>query len=742
MVARRQAICIGIDEYEGEDRLDLCVADATEVADYLSQPEYGFDVELLVNREANLPNIRRALLSVMNEELEFFLLYFSGHGLVTELDAFLVTADYQPLAEGVSLADLARYTEKISQKTKHCLTILDCCHSGAGSFGGSRQLVTPEEIDRGIPARTESRSLLAACRPEQVAIEDSRYGHGLFTYMLLEGLAGDAADPHGNVTIGGLSEFIDRSLEAAGAEQIAVMKGDSAGRVILGQGFTPISADTLPEYDKRRIIAQGKQFLEDYTSQLTNHPEDWRKRGHRNASMLLPPTLRWFEKQRREHKGLRVDPEFSRLYAAVTNRVKQLAEIDLGTDVGEGVVTRSIGGGGFGTVYEVQQADGQKLAYKVYHPTEYGDSEKKSLFSRGYKAMQQLDHPRVIKVKKYTEAPLGFFMEYVDGPNFRDLPNIIEDPIEVLQFLLLTAETIAHAHSRPVIHRDIKPENILALYRPDDNTWIPYLTDFDLAWFDQATQVTKQAWGNISYSAPEQMANPRSGAAHSAQVDIYAFAQLAFYAVTGSDPVPLGRADNSRLLQEKLKVWPVGAAAQKFVAWYDRCSEASPHDRYLNFRSAMDELADVEALIRQAVSAAVTPRGALNEIAFALSGFGAAGKIDVAGGAFHSTSRRTSITLTASNVQSSAPNERFDLEARLSLDRITIEGNASSERKRAKINNRIDEVTRQLEGVKRRPGNQGTFETFISISGVECGYAGIQRARISLSYVIEAIERT
>ncbi|MER5612017.1 protein kinase [Streptomyces sp. NPDC002215] len=742
MVARRQAICIGIDEYEGDARLDLCVADATEVADYLSQPEYGFDVDLLVNREATLPNIRRSLLSAMNSELEFFLLYFSGHGLVTELDAFLVTVDYEPLAEGVSLADLARYTERISRNTRNCLTILDCCHSGSGKFGESRKLVTPEEIDRGIPARTESRSLLAACRPEQVAIEDSRYGHGLFTYMLLQGLSGDAADPHGNITVGGLSDFIDRNLEAAGAEQIAVMKGDSAGRVILGSNFSPIATQSLPEYEKRKIIAQGKQFLEDYTSQLNHRPEDWRKYGHRKASKLLPPTLRWFEKQRREHKDLRTDIEFSQLYAAVTNRVKQLAEIDLGTDVGEGVVTRRIGGGGFGTVYEVKQTGGKKLAYKVYHPTEYGDSEKKSLFSRGYKAMQQLDHPRVIKVKGYTEAPIGFFMEYVDGPNFRDLPNIIEDPVEVLQFLLLTAETIAHAHSRPVIHRDIKPENILALYRPGDNTWIPYLTDFDLAWFDQATQVTKQAWGNISYSAPEQMANPRSSAAHSAQVDVYAFAQLAFYAVTGSDPVPIGRADNGRHLQEKLNSWPVGVAAQKFMDWYDRCSKSDPYERYANFRSAMDELADVEAMIRRATSTVVTPRGTLNEIAFALSGFGAAGNVDVTGGAFYSTSGRTSITLTSSNVQKNANGERFDLEARLSLDQITIEGSASNERKRATINNRLDEIIRSMEGVRRKPGNQGSFETFVSISGVECSYAGIQRARLSLSHVIETVERT
>ncbi|MEU9678819.1 caspase family protein [Streptomyces parvus] len=742
MVTRRRAICIGIDEYEGDGRLNLCVADATEMADYLRQPEYGFDVDLLVNQEANLPNIRRALLSVMNEDLEFFLFYFSGHGMVTDLDAFLVTVDFQPLAEGISLADLARYTERISERTQNCLTILDCCHSGAGQFGEGRRLITPEEVDRGLPARTESRSLLAACRPEQVAIEDSRYGHGLFTYMLLQGLSGDAADPQGNITVGGLSEFVDRNLESAGAEQIAVMKGDFAGRVIVGSGFSPISTNRLPEYEKKRIVAQGKQFLEDYTSQLVNHPEDWRKYGHKNASLLLPRTLRWFENRRREHKDLRTDAEFSQLYAAVTNRVKQLAEIDLGTDVNEGEVVRRIGGGGFGTVYEVACPDGTKLAYKVYHPTQYGDAEKKSLFSRGYKAMQQLDHPRVIKVKGYTDAPIGFFMEYVDGPNFRDLPNIIEDPVEILRFLLLTAETIAHAHSRPVIHRDIKPENILAEYRADDNTWIPYLTDFDLAWFDQATQVTKQAWGNLSYSAPEQMANPRSAAAHSARVDIYAFAQLAFFAVTGSDPIPVGRADNGRLLQEKLNSWPVGAAARKFMSWYDRCSQSDPYERYSNFRATMDELAGVEVMIRGASSTKVTLRGALNEIAFALSGFGAAGEVDAAGGAFYSTSGRTSIVLSANNLHSSAGEDVFDLEARLSLDRITIEGNSSNERKRATINSRMDEVIRSMVGVKRKPGNQGSFETFVSVSGVQCGYDGIQRARLVLTHVIEAIERT
>lgn len=741
-MGRRRAVCVGIDEYQGDDRLDLCVADAAEVADYLSQPEYGFDVELLVNREATRSNILRTLGSAMQEELDFFLFYFSGHGTVTDLDAFLVTIDHEPFAEGVSLSDLSRFMEKISGKARHCLTVLDCCHSGAGQFGEIRKLITPEEIDRGIPARTESRVLLAACRPEQFAIEDSRYGHGLFTNMLLEGLSGDAADPHGNITVGSLSEFIDRGLESVGAEQIMVTKGDSAGRVVLAAGFTPIAREALPNNEKKRIIAEGKQFLEDYTSQLENRPDDWRLRGHRTASKLLAPTLRWFEKKRREFKELRTDPDFNQLYTAVTNRAKQLAEIDIGTMLEAGKVVRRIGGGGFGNVYEIDCGNGVKWAYKVYHPSEYGDIEKRSLFTRGYKAMEQLDHPRVVKVRGYTEAPIGFFMEYVDGPNFRDLPHSIEDPIEILRFLLLTADTIAHAHSRPVIHRDIKPENILAAYRPDTGTWVPHLADFDLAWFGQATQVTKQAWGNLSYAAPEQMANPRSGAAHSAQVDIYAFAQLAFFAATGSDPVPVGGADNGRLLRERLSNWPVGAAAQRFMDWYDRCSQPNPNERFPNFRAAMDELAEIEASIRHASYGNVTVRGALNEIAFALSGFGAAGAIDVAGGAFVSISGRTNISLEALNDNVRNAMLQFDLEARLSLDRITIEGSAPNERKRVLLNNRIDDVVRAMRGVRRKPGVRGSFETFISIAGVTCDQSGIQRARLVLSHVIEAIERT
>ncbi|MFI9594550.1 caspase family protein [Nonomuraea sp. NPDC052265] len=736
----RRAICVGIDEYAGDARLDLCVADATAVAEYLGLPQYGFEVELIINAEATRSNIKRALGAAMKENLDFFVFFFSGHGAVTDLGTYLVTIDHEPYEEGISFEDLTRFTERISAKTPHCLTILDCCHSGGGNISRGLQQISTDDIDRGLPARTESRTLLAACRPEQFAIEDSRFGHGLFTYSLLEGLYGDAADPFGNVTVGGLSEFIVRGLTSIGAEQVAVTKGDSAGQVVLGSRFRPISREELPESERLRIIAQGRQFLEDYTSQLQNRADDWRKVGHRSASKMLAPTLRWFERNRADHRDLYNDPEFSQLYISAFNRAKQLAEIDLGTELEFGTVTRIIGGGGFGTVYEVT-GRAEKLAYKVYHPTEYGNTEKRSLFSRGYRAMEQLDHPRVVKVRGYTEAPLGFFMEYVDGPNFKDLPNIIEDPVDIVRFLLLTAETIAHAHSRTVIHRDIKPQNILATYDLRREKWLPYLCDFDLAWFGQATQVTREAWGNLSYAAPEQMINPRSAAAHGPQVDIYAFAQLAYFAITGSDPVPMGRANNARLLQEKLASWPVGSAAQHFLSWYQKCSDPNPNARYANFRSAMDVLAEIESEYRSPSNKRVPVSETLNEIAFALSGFSAIEATDTATGTFVSPSGMTSITLSTEKSGIDENSSKIDLVAKLALGRIPLEGHMSNERKRDLLNNRLDELVRAYSGVRRKAGTHGTFETLITIQGVKCNREGIEYARLVLSRAIEAIER-
>src|SRR3990172_845655 len=101
------------------------------------------------------------------------------------------------------------------------------------------------------------------------------------------------------------------------------------------------------------------------------------------------------------------------------------------------------------------------LAYKVYHARDLAIAEKVRRFERGYNAMKQLDHPYIVKVRGFTECPLGFYMDFIDGPNLRNFSGTIEEPRSLVNILLAVAETLRHAHRRGVIHRDVKPENII-----------------------------------------------------------------------------------------------------------------------------------------------------------------------------------------------------------------------------------------------------------------------------------------
>ncbi len=737
----RVAICIGVDEYQNypDGGLNYCAADANLVADYLELPEYAFAATRLTNDEATRYAILEFLQSVIRDPPKFFVFYFAGHGVVTDMGAALVTHDGREFELGIPVEMLSMYIDRISTLVPHCLVILDCCHSGATPLTFQAKSIATIDVDRGITSRSESKTLLAACRPEQTADEFAELGHGVFTFALIEGMDGRAADVKGLVTVGGLSEFVSRRLEELGCAQIMVSKGDHAGRVVLASGLPPMSRVKLPAEERRAILGEGRQFIDDYTLLLALNLEDWKSRGYRAASQALTPTAAWFESRRSSHRELVSDPDFVKLYEAVTNRVKQLAEVDRDTTISEGVITERLGGGGFGTVWKVTRDEQglPPLAYKIYHPADYGVLEKRGLFHRGYRAMQQLDHPRVVKVHGYSDCPVGFFMDYIEGPTLRDIPSAIDDPAAILRFLILIGETISHAHSRGVVHRDIKPENILAKYNEEEASWLPFLTDFDLAWFSQATQVTKQAWGNLSYAAPEQLGNPRSSIARKKTVDIYAFGQVAFFAVTGSDPTPIGRADNSRALRERLGKWPSAEAAERFLAWYQSCT-ADSRDRYPDFLEVMDELFAVESILRNEEQQQFDLTQFTRELAFSLSGFLSIG-LDSAG-AFSSTSGRTSIAIKGEEISGPGRSPKASIEAELKLHQIPIEA-GSNERGRSILNNRINEVLSNFPNTKRVPGSQGIFTTSIHISNSSMDRAGVRFAQKVLRRVLDSIER-
>ena len=71
-----------------------------------------------------------------------------------------------------------------------------------------------------------------------MAVETKEAAHGIFTFHLLEGLMGQASNPRGIITPIGLFDYVAGRLGEDGF-QTPMFKGEQAGSIILGAGFTP-----------------------------------------------------------------------------------------------------------------------------------------------------------------------------------------------------------------------------------------------------------------------------------------------------------------------------------------------------------------------------------------------------------------------------------------------------------------------------------------------------------------------
>jgi uncharacterized caspase-like protein len=208
---QKWAVVVGVSEYKnpGIPSLKYADKDAESLANFLRRPEGGgYDsdhMRVLMNKDATLPNIRDALINFLNQaiDMDLVVIYFAGHGApepARPQNMYLLTYDSDPTALGTTAFPmwdiqtvLARYIN-----AKRVVVFTDACHSGGISANfATRGVGTTEQnlVNQYLSDLSKSKEgvvVFTASAAGEVSQEYPEYGHGVFTYFLLEGLEGKA----------------------------------------------------------------------------------------------------------------------------------------------------------------------------------------------------------------------------------------------------------------------------------------------------------------------------------------------------------------------------------------------------------------------------------------------------------------------------------------------------------------------------------------------------------------------
>jgi len=203
-VTQKWALVVGIAKFH-DTRLNLRYTrkDAEAMADLLKDPVCGRfapgHVRLIADEQATTVNLRAGLnwLARMAGEGDLAVIYIATHGTAREQDVaganYVVTydSDVESLdglySTAIPMVEISNDVRTRVRALKVAV-FLDTCHS-AGAITQTVTLpasISPQMLDR-IREGT-GRDIIAASQVDESSYEQDRYGHGLFTYYLLQGL--------------------------------------------------------------------------------------------------------------------------------------------------------------------------------------------------------------------------------------------------------------------------------------------------------------------------------------------------------------------------------------------------------------------------------------------------------------------------------------------------------------------------------------------------------------------------
>ncbi len=220
----------------------------------------------------------------------------------------------------------------------------------------------------------------------------------------------------------------------------------------------------------------------------------------------------------------------------------------VGRKVGGYAVTRRIGQGGMGIVYEAkhERITQQRAAIKVLHKELSSDEKVLQRFFMEAKAISMAQHSSIVKIFDFGQLDDGtayIMMEFLDGEPLQSRMERAQQqhqslPLgQVIELGRQSATALAVIHEKNIVHRDLKPENIFVV--PDPVAPLGErvkLLDFGIAKFlDGPVRKTTVGMilGTPLYMSPEQCEGSED---LDAKVDVYALGVMLYEMIAGHLP--------------------------------------------------------------------------------------------------------------------------------------------------------------------------------------------------------------